>query len=322
MVIPHIAVVSGLLLAGNNPNTLEGVVSHPGAKEVENIWGVWAPVYESCYMPAWIWNRGRSKKLWFERVANEFDDGDRSLHTVLRMTAGDWGIVSVIAYSLIVTPVVLAFLTAYYTVTVGLSCRSFTVLLYCICQACLLGLWVWDIQAARLHLGFKRRPSLDWKAWQGHRPSSYFWWTSVLICGAVAVFFAVGGTSMQVIGAYRNCLCLIPLSHWGSAALRDDFPIIISTDSREAILSAQTWWVGTGAGAVAFLGISSFIGWWYQRLVKFQMKRLIDRIDWKPEPWAVVTSDRDRDRDRDMPKSTAYKYVLTEEIEEIRRAYF
>lgn len=28
MIIPHISIVSGLLLAGNNPNTLEGVVAH------------------------------------------------------------------------------------------------------------------------------------------------------------------------------------------------------------------------------------------------------------------------------------------------------
>jgi len=28
MIIPHIAIMSGLLLAGNNPNTLEGVVAH------------------------------------------------------------------------------------------------------------------------------------------------------------------------------------------------------------------------------------------------------------------------------------------------------
>ena len=68
MVIPHIAIVSGLLLAGNNPNILEGVVEGTTCEPQPAYLHLFALVYESRYRPAWIWRRGRSKKIWIKRV--------------------------------------------------------------------------------------------------------------------------------------------------------------------------------------------------------------------------------------------------------------
>lgn len=77
MILPHISVVSGLLLAGNNPNTLEGVL----ACDIENIETVYSEAelrnpmnpffelaYESRYRPQWLWFRGRSKRDWVHKV--------------------------------------------------------------------------------------------------------------------------------------------------------------------------------------------------------------------------------------------------------------
>lgn len=77
MILPHIAIVSGLLLAGNNPNTLEGVLAHEigsiediySAAEHRNFLNKYFELaYESRYRPQWLWFRGRSKREWIERV--------------------------------------------------------------------------------------------------------------------------------------------------------------------------------------------------------------------------------------------------------------
>ena len=63
MTIPHIAIISSFLLAGNNPNTLEGVVGLPTIKDISPSWHIFSFAYHSRYKPAWIWNRGQSKKM-------------------------------------------------------------------------------------------------------------------------------------------------------------------------------------------------------------------------------------------------------------------
>ena len=52
MVIPHIAIISGLLLAGNNPNILEGVVEEPTCEHQPAYLHLFTLVYESRYRPA------------------------------------------------------------------------------------------------------------------------------------------------------------------------------------------------------------------------------------------------------------------------------
>jgi hypothetical protein len=56
MIIPHISIVSGLLLAGNNPNTLEGVVALEYVeKEEKHILNkIFELTYESRYKPQ-VW---------------------------------------------------------------------------------------------------------------------------------------------------------------------------------------------------------------------------------------------------------------------------
>ena len=64
MIIPHISIVSGLLLAGNNPNTLEGVlalevgdVEEEGEHDFERKYfgtKLFELAYDSRYRPSWI----------------------------------------------------------------------------------------------------------------------------------------------------------------------------------------------------------------------------------------------------------------------------
>ena len=279
--MPHDAIVSGLLLAGNNPNTLEGVVGKPTQRPQTPHCHLFELVYDSRYRPTWIWQRGRSKKIWIERICHDSATAPDGLAAKLRMKPQDWMVVVFLSYSMILVPSLLAFLTSYYTPVVGLSCRSMTFLVYMICQLYLTVLWVWDIQSTHLdpagtpHTPVTRIPWLkggvrdNWQA--------YLWWPNVFAGGACAVFTAIGGTIMQLMGVYRNCRCALPIKYWRRSA--SDVTFTISPNSAEAIQHAATYWKGTGITAITFLVFISYVGWWYQRRLRYQFKLLVDRID-------------------------------------------
>ena len=281
MIVPHIAIVSGLLLAGNNPNTLEGIVQQPSAEPQAPHHRLFELVYESRYTPTWIWQRGRSKKIWIERVCFDQVTAPEGLSAKVKMHIHDWVVVGLLSYSLILTPSVLAFLTSYFTPIVGLSCRSMTVLVYMLCQLYLTVLWIWDIDSTYLddegapHTPVTRIPWVNGSVRQNWQ--AYTWWPLVLSGSACAIFTAIGGTMMQLIGVFRNCLCGLPVSYWRRSAL--DTAVLLSTNSAEAIKHAATYWKGTGVTAVTFLGLISYVGWWYQRRLRYQFKILVDHID-------------------------------------------
>lgn len=276
MVIPHIAIISGLLLAGNNPNILEGVVEEPTCEPQPAYLHLFALVYESRYRPAWIWRRGRSKKIWIDRVCK----GSDQIHCVglrIRMRIDNWMVIGNLAWCLIVVPSLLAFLTSYYTPRRGLSCRSMTFLAYMLCQFWLIALWAWDIESTYLDdEGLPHTPvtRLSWgqESWQ-----AYIWWPLVMVGGSSAVLTAIGGTTMQLMGVYRNCLCNVPIQYWRPRQPETWF--IVSSNFPEEIERSRHWWKITGGAAIAFLGLMAFVGWWYQRRLRYQFKLLVDRLD-------------------------------------------
>ena len=285
MAIPHIAIISGLLLAGNNPNTLEGVVGRKTAEEGPRKWFIFELVYESRYRPAWIWDRGRSKRIWALRVQRTYHNRVTDpLRDRIAIKFGDWMTISTFAFALIAIPSSLAFLTSYYTPTVGLSCRSMTFLVYMLCQFCLILLWIWNIQSTTLGNRYEiYHPAtrIPWTPDHNFMNASnawypWVWWPLVIVAVAIATFTAIGGTMMQIIGVYRTCLCMIPVTAWRRP---DDYILVISTNSADDISKAQTVWKGTGAAAVAFLGFVSFIGWWYQKRLRHLFKKIVKTDD-------------------------------------------
>ncbi|KUI57838.1 hypothetical protein VP1G_05161 [Cytospora mali] len=165
MTVPHIAIISGLLLAGNNPNILEGVFAtqHQGGGEDIKILGLnWGLAYPSCYKVAWQWHRGYNKLLWIHTLLDRYGQPigvDRSyveryeqennlhdleeLHDKTTLSALDWFLILVMAGFLLGVPFVLAFITAFYTPEVGLSCRSFTFTMYACAELGQVVLWLW-----------------------------------------------------------------------------------------------------------------------------------------------------------------------------------
>ena len=271
MTIPHIAIISGLLLAGNNPNTLEGVVGRETLNSSQRAWWIFELVYDSRYRPAWIWRRGKNKRIWALRLQQSYASLD-NLENRIRIDPGDWFSIILIAFGLIAIPSTLAFLTSFYTPRVGLSCRSMTFLVYMLCQLCLIVLSIWDIRSTDLDdegQQYIQIPKSKISVWVW-----YFFVTVIILC---AVFTGIGGTMMQIIGVYRNCLCDIPITVWHRRY--ENELIVISTNSKDDIHRAKTFWNGTAIAAVVFLASVSFLGWWYQKRLRYQFKKLIERID-------------------------------------------
>lgn len=158
--IPHIAIISGLLLAGNNPNILEGVFATERDDEGDSyriLFLDYGLAYPSCYKVAWQWLRGHTKRLWIDKVISTYEtrrdekfSGDaqpdhdmEDLRAMTTLSPTDWLLIICITTLLLGVPFVLAFLTAFYTPEVGLSCRSLTFTIYASVQAAQILLWLW-----------------------------------------------------------------------------------------------------------------------------------------------------------------------------------
>lgn len=163
---------------------------------------------------------------------------------------------------LIIVPMVLAYVTSFYTPTVGLSCRTFTFVLYFVFQICLTAMWFIDFPSDQpMPL---RGPSTRW--------TLFF---------ALAVFFFFGsaftaliGTFMQILGVYRNCKCSVPMGAWASG----DYTLVISTNSAQMIYYANLYWLGTGVASMVLLIIFCYLGWWYQRHWRTRFRKVVTDV--------------------------------------------
>ena len=322
MTIPHIAIISGLLLACNNPNTFEGIVGKANAEPETPKWGFLSWVYDSRYHPAWIWDRGRSKKIWALRCCHQGNKSPEGFHKAINMGIGGWATIVGFAALLIVVPSFLACLTAYHTPKVGMSCRSLTFLLYMLCQLWLIVLWIWNIESTSLDeygapdmpvtrsVWTRRYNSANWQA--------YIWYAQISIACGISLFTSIGGTLMQIIGVFRNCLCAIPVTSWGRS--RDATEFVISTNSAESIHNASTIWKGTGAAAIAFLCLMSLVGWWSQKRLRYQFKMLISHVDDTAATFQRdrrITNRRSRRKRPNRPTSSSFQPLNSFELEEL-----
>ncbi|KAL2072776.1 hypothetical protein VTL71DRAFT_12119 [Oculimacula yallundae] len=325
MIIPHISIVSGLLLAGNNPNTFEGVVAHefgdtdprfPDQKHFGTR--IFELAYNSRYRPQWLWFRGRSKRQWVEKVLKTYefrhpsgqkgsmvlDEDMAALRRVTTLTTNSWGVIIGMTLLLLGIPFALAFLTAFYTPQVGISCRTLTFTVYTITQLCQITLWLWAYAGAPEE---GTCPALLRKGGILHRSGFYtptdvaslrswgtiftlrslwsiIWFSLAIIYGLGGVFTAIGGTVMQLMGVYRSDKCDLNAEWWTRP--HDDVPVVISSNSAIAIRYANKYWLACGITATLFLAVVCFCGWWYQRRLRGLFKELVSSL-------GDVSSDRE-----------------------------
>jgi hypothetical protein len=322
--IPHVAIVAGCLLAGNNPNTLEIIVSSEkgGPWEGSDVMArrgfrkFYLSYYQSVYVPVEMWARGKNKKLWIDELFFRYgasptskDAEGRGKH-VARHNKGefhfdlwDWIWMVNITIGLMVLPFVLAFLTSYYTPTVGIACRTLNFLMYFIFQICLGTIWLFDfftpfawtqhvswlpfgtiIEERPVKLASKDNKSLmDDERPQGevteivkrirnNAPTTMGFLLGFFFLGSM--FTTVVGTFLQILGVYRNCLCQIPINYW----VNGDYLLDISTNTAQAIRLASVFWIPTGIASIVLMIITCYIGWWYQRHWRYQFNSAVKAL--------------------------------------------
>lgn len=117
------------------------------------------------------------------------------LKKVPRVGTLQWMFLLLATSILIIIPFVLAYVTSFYTLTIGLSCRTLTFVLYFVFQFLLTILWLYDFEYHKQH--------------EFHCVIGSF--------GLILLFFfgssitAIIGTFMQILGVYRNYLCNFPM---------------------------------------------------------------------------------------------------------------
>ncbi|CZT09854.1 uncharacterized protein RCO7_02209 [Rhynchosporium graminicola] len=307
MIIPHVSIVSGLLLAGNNPNTLEGVVAHefgdtdpPSTEKKHFGTRVFELAYDSRYRPQWLWFRGRSKRQWVEKVWKTYEyrhpfgqkgpmilDEDMSaLRRATTLTAKSWGVILGMTFLLL----------AFYTPQVGISCRTLIFTVYTISQLCQILLWLWAYAGAPEE---GTCPALMGKGGILHQSGFYtptdvtslcswhtiftirslwpiIWFSLAIIFGLGGVLTAIGGTVMQLMGVYRSNKCDINAEWWTRP--HRDVTYVISSNSALAIYYANRYWLACGITATLFLAVVCFSGWWYQRRLRGLFRGLVSSL--------------------------------------------
>jgi hypothetical protein len=239
--------------------------------------------------------RGRSKRQWVEKVLTtkcpKNEPGLRELRTKTRFTLRIWISIIVLSLFLIAVPFILAFIVSFTTPRVGLSCRSLTFLAYALLQLCQILLWVWILICSETDTeGCLHSPTIlterPWTSRNGkkHHPrwlnkaSWILWWFLAIIFGLGSVFTAIGGTMMQIMGVYGNCLCALPVQYWHNRSVPDAY-VFMGSNSSNDIRAADTFWVNTGIAAVVFLCVTCYAGWWYQRMLRYTFRDIAEHLE-------------------------------------------
>jgi hypothetical protein len=168
---------------------------------------------------------------------------------------------------LVFLPAFLAFVVEYLSPKVGLGCRSLTVLVYFCCQA--------ELVLVQLLLTAKPT-NLKGYTWNAKGLVSAWDWAWLVTMWVLAlptiaafggaVFATLGGTLMEIIGAYQSCICGITTTAWFTAD-EENAVLFLASDTAGFRASARLWgWCGYAAAG--FISGMCYIGYWYQRYLR------------------------------------------------------
>jgi hypothetical protein len=174
------------------------------------------------------------------------------------------------------TPCALAFTVSYTTPEIGISCRSATVLAYTCSQFLLTLLWLGHSspnlrQKRDMALRHKKKQWTKYVALWGVTGMYYF-------VGILAFCITLGGTIMQLVGVYRNCICKAGL-YYGLPTTRNrsNARVKLSTDT-EADRMAASIWLALGAAGIGWIVIVCGIAAWHRLRMRERCLKVIDLL--------------------------------------------
>lgn len=293
----HVAIISGCLLASNNPNTEAAIVgtdrgwgyqqqclqpSHScHTRERPEIFAQntsqwtwnrfshsilgWSNVYETEFQPLSLWSRGTDKMKWIKRT-RAWREG-KSFWELMDFTWNGWIFkVFAPAFLLVLVPPVAGGIVAYMTPPPGVGCRALSIMIHGCCQVCSVVLAV--IRCALEDDDREIYLQYIFTGWRYWALSSMFWFGSLVA--------AVGGMLMQIIGIFRNCVCHVGAGSWWDISKTNPH-LIMATDTQEA-RDSSFWWMWMGAISTVFMVVVCDIGWWYQPLVKRRFEFAVEEM--------------------------------------------
>lgn len=295
MIIVHVAIVSGCLLASNNPATSAAIVGLPPDEKFSSPYrastldsggsammavegsrtkrwkmrlGVlrddgrvrhvpwFSQAYETRYQPVSLWSRGSNKMDWIQDSSAYLQH--EWFQKKVQLSALDWTLsVFSPAFLLIVLPPAAGGILTYSTPPVSWGCRSLSLICYAGTQVVLTFIAV--MKAATSSKNFRL----------SHPKASrltHVITLSIFIPVAVLSFLTmIGSTLMYITGTFQNCFCYLTAQYWLSP---DSGPgIHVASDTRDQRTTGQ-YWVVMSTVATGFMALIGYSGWWYQRKIR------------------------------------------------------
>lgn len=237
--------------------------------------------FEGNFETASLWNRGPNKRRWVHAAIRDYAAHYSELPEAgLSMSPEQvsqalkerpWEVLRAIVLSLalLLIPSALAFITSYNTPRKGISCRTLSYLVYGICQVLECVLWLWE-------MSLKMQYGDRWSSARTRAKAINY--CGQLFAGFWAGFAAVIGTLMQLVGVYRTCACMVPLSYWIHPHAPASY-VDLSTDDRASLVAANEYWIPTSIAAVGLISLLCAVGWWHQRGLGELFKTEADSLD-------------------------------------------
>ena len=168
---------------------------------------------------------------------------------------------------------------AYASPPRGWGCRYLRFMVYAGCQVVLT---VTFTLKAVTEYRLKLRPT-----WIRIPGIALFYCCSIVLY-FLSLFSAIAGTMMQVMGVYKNCFCYVNAPYWSKIHLAT---VGVASDTVEQRNSSQNW-ISMGITATAFMAVTCYIGWWYQRLLRHRFAKEVESLYDLDSPDAITATAR------------------------------
>ncbi|RKK59248.1 hypothetical protein BFJ69_g17325 [Fusarium oxysporum] len=262
MIIVHVAIVNGFLLASNNPSPVTMLIGRPPPTRRPLLRKVFPPVYDGIFQPVFMWRRGVNKKEWLEE-SRAWQRGNQAFMDDVRVKKREYlGWIILPTIILISLPPAAGAVVAWQTPPAGWGCRSLSFVTYAGFQIVLTPLYF--ITTCKMVPRTMTQRVIRW-----------FWVLVFSLTLLLALFTSISTTLMQIIGVFRNCFCYVNTDMWLNL---DNAIVNVASDTKNR-RNASDGWIVMGGVATVFMAICSLFGWWFQMNIRATFEDAIRDID-------------------------------------------
>ncbi|RBA15478.1 hypothetical protein FPRO05_12552 [Fusarium proliferatum] len=262
MIIVHVAIVNGFLLASNNPSPVTMLIGRPLSTRKPLRRMIFPPIYDGILQPVFMWRRGVNKMEWLEK-SRAWRRGSQEFMSDVRIKKRDYlGWIILPTIILVSLPPAAGAVVAWQTPPRGWGCRSLSLVTYAGFQMVLTPLYFLVTRKAKRKTIMQR----------------VIHWLCVVVFSItilLALFTSIATTLMQIIGVFRNCFCYVNSGMWLNL---NNAVVNVATDTKDRRTSSDGWIV-MGGVATGFMAACSFFGWWFQMNIRVSFEDAIKDID-------------------------------------------